>query len=255
MTDNWLKPYGLNAIALPRRDLHPNDLLLKDDGSFGRKAGTLSMLLQSGTPLPRVTENEPTASLGKDVTRKFEASFGLKLLGALIGAGAAEKLGVETSIRDARELHVSYEDVLRDSVAVLEMQAWAEQAEVDGPSQGMIWLNDEKLAAITSVVKSAKLSVVAKREDGASLELDIPEISGIVSGTAKVSGETNTAEKVTFEGTSPIAFGVEAYVLIYEGNVFYGTRPMQTVDVADIRDYAYLADQELQLADQPASME
>lgn len=229
MADNWLKEYGFNALLLPRRDLGPKDLLMRSQDGFDQKVGTVEMMLSSADALPGVSSGEPTGSLSRKVEKKVEVGLGLKILGALLGAATAGKLGATAKVQRASHLVVSYEDVVQDSVAVLALQAWLESADVTGPKAAQVWLNDERLAAVTSVLRSAKLSIVAETQDGASIDLDVPEIQGLISGDAKVEVSSSSTSKVTFTGPTPIAFGFQAFVLRYEGNVSFGLEPLKGI--------------------------
>lgn len=244
---NWLKDIGYNPLALPRRDLRPTDVLLKDGGRFATKVGDVTMLVSSDGDLPEVASDEPTASIGRQVTRHLELSLGLKVLGALLGAGVAGKLGADSAYTRARTLDVTYEDVLQDSLPVIPLQGWLERGHVIAPSAVALWLNDDKLACVTAVLRTAKLSVSAKREGGASLDLSLPEISGIVSGEGKVSAETADTTKLTFEGKEPIVFGFQAFQMRYEGNVNLGLEQVRGVAPGDYysRD-AWTGDTELE---------
>ena len=220
MADNWLKEYRFTAVELPRRDLAPADVIFRNNGGFDQKVGSLPMLFSSTPGLPATISGEPTGSIARSFEKKVEAGLGLKILGALFGG--ASKLGAGLEAKHAKSLSVTYEDVTQDSLAVLELQSWLERAEITTSRQATDWLNDEKLAAVTAVLRTAKLSIVAARENGVAIELDVPEIQGIVAGDAKVSAQSSDASKITFTGKDPIAFGFQAFVMIFDKNVSFG---------------------------------
>jgi hypothetical protein len=253
MAENWLRQYGFNSVQLPRRDLTPMDVLLKGgDGQFSTKVGALPMVLSNQRQPPAVTSGEPTANIARSVTRKVEAKLGISILGSLLGAVTGSKLGVEGGLNRASELSITYEDVLQDSVPIIELQGWMEGAEVEAPRQALTWLNDDELATITGVLRSAKLSVSGTRTQGGSLELDVPAISGIVSGTAKVSAEGSTSSTITFEGAEPIAFGLQVFRMIYEGNVSFGLEEVRAIAPPDHSRKAWTSDAELpEIGDRP----
>jgi hypothetical protein len=222
MADNWLKLYRFTAVELPRRDVAPGDVVFRSNGGFDQKVGNLPMLFSSTTGLPATTSGEPTGSIARSFEKKVEASLGLKILGALFGGGASSKLGADLEAKHARSLSVTYEDVTQDSLAVLELQSWLERAQIQTSRQATDWLNDDKLAAVTAVLRTAKLSIVAARENGVAIELNVPEIQGIVAGDAKVSAQSSDTSKITFTGKEPIAFGFQAFVMIFDKNVSFG---------------------------------
>jgi hypothetical protein len=246
MADNWLRQYGFNSVELPRRDLKPLDLLLKgNDGQFTTKVGDLSMIMSSERQPPGVTSDEPTANIARKITRKVKAKLGLSILGALLGGATGSKLGAEGGLNQASDLSVTYGDVVQDSTAVIGLQAWLQDAQVDAPNQTMVWLNDEKLAAVTGVLRSAVISVSATRQNGASLELDIPAISGLVSGTGEISLDRSSGSQVTFTGPQPIAFGLQAFKLVYEGNVSFGLEEVHAIAPVDYSRKAWTSESEI----------
>jgi hypothetical protein len=248
MPANWLKDFGFNALALPRRALGPLDVLLEDrNGIFASKAGTLDQVLQSDTERPELTTGEPTGSIAQKLGRKMELRFGLSLLDSLLGGLLGSKLGAETSLQHAKDLEVTYEDVTQDSLPLLTLQAWMEQAEIVAPHAARQMLEDEKLAVVTAVLRSAKLSVQATRDGGAKLELDLPQISGVVAAEGKVARSSSDGTRVTFEGDEPIVFGFQAYVLLYDGAASLGLEEVRRGEAAaDPAEQAWTADGEVE---------
>jgi hypothetical protein len=222
MAENWLREYGFNAVQLPRRDLSPADVMYRSNGSFDQKVGNLSMLFSSNQGLPTMTPSEPTGAISRSLEKKVEASLGVKILGALFGGGSSSKLGADLEAKRARKLTVTYEEVTQDSLAVLALQSWLQQAKIQTARQAMGWLNDEKLAAVTAVLRTANLSIVAERESGGSIDLSVPEIQGLVGADVKVSASSTTSSKITFTGKAPVAFGFQAFKMVFEGNVWFG---------------------------------
>jgi len=242
MADNWLKEYQFSALELPRRDLAPGDVVFRDNGRFDQKVGSLPMLFTSSSEMPGTTSGEPTGSIARSFEKKVDAGLGLKILGALFGG--ASKLGAGLEAKHAKSMSVTYEDVTQDSLAVLALQSWLEQAQITTSRQATDWLNDEKLAAVTAVLRTAKLSIVAERENGAAIELDVPEIQGIVSGGARVSAGSGASSKITFTGEDPIAFGFQAFVMLFDENVSFGLE--QTRGRPDFGAEAWTAETELE---------
>jgi hypothetical protein len=245
MADNWLKDYRFTALELPRRDVAPADVLFRNNGAFNQKVGNLSMLFSSDSGLPTTTSGEPAGSISRTHTNKVEANLGFKILGALFGGGADSKLGADLKGKRARSFSVTYEDVTQDSLPVLELQFWLEQAKIRGAKQAGEWLEKEKLAAVTAVLRTAKLSIVAEGENGASIELNIPEIKGLVGGDAVVSADSTDSSKVTFEGKEPIAFGFQAFVMEFDKGVWLGLEPTRTRKAQDYSARAWTSETSL----------
>lgn len=242
MADNWLEEYRFTALELPRRDLAPADVLFRSNGSFDQKVGGLSMLFSGGGNVPATSSGEPTGSIARSFEKHVEANIGFKILGALFGGGAG-KLGAGLEAKNAKTLAITYEDVTQDSLAVLELQSWLEQAKISTSRQATEWLNKEKLAAVSAVLRTATLSIVAQRESGVAIDLDVPQIQGLVEGGAKVSAGSGDSSKITFTGKEPIAFGFQAFVMRFDENVSLGLE--QTRGERDFGAQAWTADTEL----------
>jgi hypothetical protein len=248
MADNWLKQYRFTAIELPRRDLAPADVVFRSNGAFDQKVGNLPMLFSSTPALPATRSGEPTGSIARSFEKKVDASLGLKILGALFGG--ASKLGAGLEAKRARSLSVTYEDVTQDSLAVLELQSWLEQAQIRTSRQATDWLNHEKLASVTAVLRTAKLSIVAEGENGIAIDLSVPEIQGLVAGDAKVSAQSSDSSKITFTGKEPIAFGFQAYVMVFDKNVSLGLEQTRGLEERDLGARAWTGEVALEsLAD------
>ena len=223
MSENWLKEYGFNPLRLPRRDLRPLDVLrMGHDQTFSTKAGTLDMLLSGDGPAPEVVVGEPTGGIAAQQTRKVEGRFGLSVLGALLGGLVGGKLGASTQLGKAKTVDVTYEEVTLDSVAELAIQGWIEAAQIAAPRSARADLEAGRFAVVTAVLRSSKLTVAVGRNGDAGVTLDVPEITGIVAAEASVGMSRVDGSQVTFEGPEPITFGLQAFVLQYEGYLTLG---------------------------------
>jgi len=244
MAENWLKDYGFTALQLPRRNLNPADVLYRGNGAFDTRVGTLGELFPGATALD-VAEGEPVADITRSVTKKVEVGLGLRILGALFGGGASSKLGADTDVKHAKTVSVTYENVSHDSLSVLALQSWLERVQVNTAGQTMVWLNQGRLAAVTGVLRTADLSIVAERDNGVAIDLSVPEIQGIVSASAKVSTDSGSSAKITFNGTQPIAFGFQAFKLLFDGNVSFGIEQIRGRPLGNTADQAWSPDEEL----------
>jgi hypothetical protein len=246
MAENWLKDYGFTALALPRRNLNPADVLYRGNDAFDTKVGTLGELFPGAGALD-VEEGEQIADITRSVTKKVEVGVGLRILGALFGAAASSKLGADTDVKHAKTVSVTYENVSQDSLSVLGLQSWLERVEVNTAGQTMEWLNQGRLAPVTAVLRTADLSIVAERDNGAAIDLSVPEIEGIVSASATVSRDSGSTAKITFNGRQSIAFGFQAFKLLFEGNVSFGIEQIRRGGrpAEDVAEQAWSPDEEL----------
>ncbi len=248
MAENWLKDYGFNALQLPRRDLSPADVLHKANGGFQNKVGNLGIVFTAEQDLPASKEGEPVADISRSSEKKVEISLGAKILGAILPGGA--KLGANLQAKHAKALTITYESVKQDSIEVLELQDWITTAKPKLQGQGLVWLNDDELAAVSAVLKTKTLSVIAEAESGEEIALSLPEVQGIFSASGNVTVISKTSSKLTFEGPEPIAFGFQAYVMNFEGNQAFGIEALRTaLSAPDIPGLAWKAASEIELRD------
>lgn len=220
MPDNWLKQHEYSGVLLPRRDLAPADLLMRPRENFSLKVGDLGMLLSSETAPPETTLRTPADAVAASFVRSVEVGFGIVVLDAVVGGAISTKLGPDTDLKHGRQLELTYEQVVRDSIGVPELQAWLEAAAVSGPDEARAWLNDGSLAVVTAVLSTAKLSIVAHREDGEPIALSAEDVQAIVGDRATVSAEASRGAALTFEVETPVVFGFQAFRLGYEDDGF-----------------------------------
>lgn len=222
MPDNWLEQHDYNAVLLPRRDLAPADVLMRIRENYSLKVGGIETLFSSGAAAPEPTLAEPSADFAGGLDRSVEVGFAMVVLDAVFGSAISTKLGPDTDIKHGKQLELTYEDIVRDSLVASELEAWLEGADVEGPEEAQGWLSDDKLAVATAVLKTAKLSLVAYGDDGEVIELRAPEIQEIVGDEAVVTAGSDTSPKVTFEVKVPVVFAFQASRLIYEDGAFRG---------------------------------
>ena len=120
-----------------------------------------------------------------------------------------------------------YADVLSDSIEIAALDQFLTDADVNPLSQSVGQLLEaDDIYVITSVIKSKKISVTAKRKDQSSVAVSVPAIKGIVGGNVNVSGNSDSTSEVTFEGEVPLVFGFQAVRLIYEDGRYTAFKPL-----------------------------
>lgn len=230
----FLKSFGYNVVRVPKADIQPLQILAEKKGILN-PLGELSTLLVAGehvnvTPIKR---DIAVSGISGQKTSDLSIGVGMSILGSFIGAMGGSKLGLDTKFSQARTITFQYEDVLSDSIEIAALDQFLADADVNPLSQFVSdMLEADDIYVITAVIKSKKFSVEAKKKDQTSVDVSIPEIKGIVGGTVDVSGQSDTSNKVTFEGAIPLIFGFQAIRLIYEDGKYSAFKPVDAGGVA-----------------------
>lgn len=225
----YLKSFGYLVVRLPRADIKPLQVLT-GNGSDLSNLGDLASLLVAGAniPLPPVKENNRSASISGQRTSDLSLGVGLSILGSVIGAMGGSKLGLDVKYEQAKTAAFEFQDVYEDKVEVIRLDQYLAEADVNPFSRYVAELLDaDEMCVITSIIKSNKFTVEAKKSDGNGLYVSIPEIQGIVGGKVKVSGSSQTTSKVTYESQVPLVFGFQAVRLFYDQGRYTAFEPLE----------------------------
>lgn len=223
-----LKQFGYNIIRLPRADFGPLRLLARQ-GRELESLGEIGSLFApaTGAPLPPITRDAPAADISGQRTSDMKLNLGLDILGTVIGAMGGSRLGLDAKYEGARSIAFSYQDVRVDEVDVILLDQFLSSADVRPSNTLSRLLEADAVFVTTSVLRSDKISVEAKRRDGGSLELNIPEIRGVVGGTVEVSGAGERGSRLTYTGPVPLSFGFRAVQLFYHNGEFTTFKPVR----------------------------
>jgi hypothetical protein len=230
----YLKSFGYSVVRLPRTDLRPLQLLVRAETRLTR-LGDLSAVLQPGgrAPLPPLTENVAAANISGERTRDLSLGVGLSILGNVIGAMGGSTVGLEAGYKQAKTAAFQFTDVLEDRVDLLAIDQYLGDADVNPLSTYAAQLLDaDAVYVITSTIKTRTFVVDAKDASGASVDLQVPEIQGVVGGNVKVSASPGGASKVVYEGPVPLVFGFQAARLFYADGRYTAFKPLQPGEAA-----------------------
>ncbi|WEK21665.1 MAG: hypothetical protein P0Y49_11015 [Candidatus Pedobacter colombiensis] len=214
----YLKSFGYNVVRLPRADIRPLQILMKN-GSSLEPLGDLSALLIAGThkPLPAVSPNVKTASISGKRTSDLALDVGLDILGNIIGAMGGGSIGLKSQYSNARTIAFEFHDVLADSVQIVELDQFLTDSGTDPFSTHLKrLLESDKIYIITSTIKSKSLSVEASKKDKTSVDVNASAIKDILGPKIKVNVNTDRSSTMSFAGDEDLIFGFKAIKLVYE---------------------------------------
>jgi hypothetical protein len=231
---SYLKSFGYSVVRLPRTDLRPLQLLVRADTRLTR-LGDLSVVLQPGgrVPAPVLTENVAAANISGERTRDLSLGVGLSILGSVIGAMGGSTVGLDTGYKNAKTTSFRFTDVREDRVDLLSLDQYLGDADVNPLSTYAAQLLDaDAIYVITSTIKTSTVLVDAKDAGGASVDLKVPEIQGVVGGSVKVSAASGGNATLAYEGPVPLVFGFQAARLFYTEGRYTAFKALQPGDAA-----------------------
>lgn len=230
----YLKSFGYSVVRLPRTDIRPLQVLVKEETRLTR-LGDLETILRPGAqvPLPRVKENVAAASISGGRTHDLGIGVGLTILGSVIGAMGGSRLGLDLGYKNAKTATFEFADVLEDRVDLAAIDQYLTNADISAfSSHAARLLEADSIYVTVSTIKSRKFIVQAKESSGAPVELKLPEIQKVVGATVKVSAARTAESGIAYEGAEPLVFGFQAARLFYENGRYTSFAPMRPGDGA-----------------------
>lgn len=224
----YLKSFGYSVVRLPRTDIRPLQVLVKE-GTRLTRLGDLVAVLKPGeqVALPVVKADIPAANISGERTRDLSIGVGLSILGNVIGAMGGSKLGLDVGYKNAKTATFEFADVLEDHVDLIDVDQYLSDADISAFSHHAAQLLEaDAVYVTTSVIKTKKFIVQAKQSDGVTLDVKVPDIQGVVGGNVKVSTTGGTSDKVLYEGAVPLVFGFQAARVYYENGRYSAFKPL-----------------------------
>lgn len=203
-----LNDKGYNVVRLPRSGIEPLDILGRD-GRAMEWLGRLDALWQSSKPMPTIRPPQVAGDIEGTTTSNLELSAGLTLLKGVLSAfnvGA----GLDAAYRDAATLAFAFSNVHAVGSPPLEIGAYlaAGSADSNNPVIARYFMDDDTDGfIITEVLKSNRINVTAKRENGADLKVDADQIQGAVGAKVGVSVGGSGATTISYQGEFEVTFG------------------------------------------------
>lgn len=128
-----------------------------------------------------------------------------------------------------------YSGVLEDSIDVLALEQFISAGKTDPhiPPGTIDKLIDGEMYVTTSILKTSQLVVSAQGDAGQSVQLDVPVIQQAVGANLKIDASGSLTTGLTFQGTFPVAFALQAVQLQFdESGRFLTTQQLPAGDAA-----------------------
>ena len=222
----YLKDRGYCVIRTPRSDISPLDTLLKSGKKDLTRLGELGNITVAGkNSLPKLSlDNQGPGEINGKESSTTKIEIGLNILGGIIGALGGNKLALTAGYSKAKSITFTFTGVMEDHIALDLLDGYLSTASIK-PDQHAVTnaLIDDEVYVITSTIKTTKFTVNAKGDGGVKVDLAVPVIQEIASGSLKVDVAKSTEGIVTYEGKIPVVFGFQAVRLFYDNNGVYTT--------------------------------
>jgi hypothetical protein len=217
----YLKSIGYNVVRIPKGDIHPLQMLTKQNGVLKQLGDVASVFAPGGTPVPKIKRNSPVADISGNQTSDLSVGIGLSILGNIIGAMGGSKLGLEAKFEKAKTLSFEFLDVVEDSVAIAMLDKFLGDADVNAAGRYVSQLLEaDEVYVITATIKTNKFNVEGKQKNKTAVTVQVPEIKEIIGGNIDVGKKAAKSSKITFQGKISLVFGFQAVQLIYEDGVY-----------------------------------
>lgn len=230
----YLKSFGYSVVRLPRTDIHPLQVLVREETRLTR-LGELETIIRPGTrvALPRLRENTPAANISGEKTRDLSFGVGLSILGNVISAMGGSPLGLEVGYKQAKTVAFEFTDVLEDRVDLAEIDQYLTDADISAfSSHAAKLLEADSVYVTTSVIKSRTFVVQGKASSGVPIEVQVPDIQKAVGINVNVSAGGQSQSKIAYEGPRPLVFGFQAARLFYQDGRYTAFDPLRAGDSA-----------------------
>ena len=221
---NLLKSISYLSLRLPRADVQPLQLV----GIDGKDLTVLGQLTDIMKPAPGAPVAGPPA-VHSDIqtanqiqgTRSatVKLSIGLNLLSGIISALTGQSLDVSAAYQRASTISFEFDDVTVNNVSIILLDKFLNNSDIDPAAKQVQDLMIAGNAGITTAVACTKRYLISAQDShGTDINVDVPAIKQVVGGKLGVSTSANNGSKVAYEGTTPIAFGVQAIRLGFDAN-------------------------------------
>jgi len=222
----YLRERGYSVVRMPRSDLRPLQTLLRTGKKDLARLGELSTITTAGSnPLPSVSvDNTAPDDISGSATSSIKVEIGLQILGSIIGALGGQPMGLGTVYHNAKTLTFKFEDVLEDHVDLDKLDRYLSLASIKADQKMVLdALIDDAVYVITSVIKTAKITVNAHIDKNAGASVAVPTIQEIASANLSVDTTGARDGTLVYRGKSPIIFGFQATQLFYGDDGAYTT--------------------------------
>ena len=170
-----------------------------------------------------------------------------------VAAMGGSRIGLEARYEDAKSVTFEFLDVKEASIELARLDQYLAAAKPNPKNRQITrLLMADAVYVITSVLKSSKLNIAAKRSRNQALKLDAGELAKLVGADGKVtvSAVDSSSSTIQYAGEVELAFGFQAVQLQFIKGKYDGFQRLRP-DVAAMRTVDRSATPAVQSAPKP----
>ncbi len=225
-----LKEYGFNLILLPKSDIEPLQLLVKD-GNRLEKIGHLRDLFKRGEniPMPRKSKDIPLAKeLQSRKSSGIKAEFGVSILSNFLNSmtskkpkPAEKKAEPKTDMGGVFEtvdtFVFAYKNVLTSEISHIKLDQYIHDAELSETAKNFVdKLKKNQVYVITAILKSNAFETEFTDKNNFGVKVSLPQIRKIVDPEISIGIDRELSNKMIYESEEHLVFGFKAVKIIYD---------------------------------------
>ncbi|WP_128912302.1 hypothetical protein [Granulicella sibirica] len=224
----YLNSYGYNVVKMPRAGIEVMDLVGRDETT--QIIGPISAIWTSTEPAPVPSPPRAMPNVNGQKTDSLDLSLGLDVLAGALQALGASAPSLKLAFHSARSVQFAYTGVTLTTIQTVEAGNYLTEGtlKTDNPVVRNYFFNPDSHAyLITSVLKSASISVSATDANGTDVGIDVPAIQGAVGATIKVAPTNSSNSTLTFTGPDAVTFGFVVQEITRDGDQWnlHGVNP------------------------------
>jgi len=224
----YLNNIGYNVLKLPRERLPVLTIIGRDNGVM-QELGLLSNIWKTEAKPPDQEQQEAGSEINGQKTNNLKLSIGLEILSGILKVMGAVTPQVDFAYTHAKSVQFGFKNVRINRVQPFLVGEYLSNGDLNQKNPFASYFTDEDKEAfvITDVLLSNAINVIAKNENGQSVGVDVPAIGKAVSAKIKVELDQKEETAVTYEASTPLAFGFKVFGIQHsDGNWgIYGAKP------------------------------
>jgi len=221
ITDIIRKHFGANPLRIPESRIKPMTMIEIKKGKLDY-LGAFKYLVKGGLPAFPEEHQSTVANVSGTQTKKVNLKLGFNILGNFLKAFGVDPAVVSLSIKNARKISFSFDDVKRFYIDPLELGQILSQHQVVGDPENIfiekiIQSKDRKLALITDTLVSNNFSFSTYKENDTEAGIKVPLISEYISDMKLDVAVSKIAEnEIQFQGKTPLSFAFSCVEILLD---------------------------------------
>ncbi|MGW0770620.1 gasdermin [Streptomyces sp. NPDC002676] len=212
----FLTGLDYNVIKHPYAGLVPPAVIGRSDGDPQAVwLGELQDLIKdSQAEQPKPSRPAPAADISGRSSSAMSFGVGAGLLSSFVG-GLGGSLEVSAKYTNAKTMQFIFREVQKIQVKPSAVSEYIETGDIqwDSPLFRPFLDSGRHLYVVTEVAVAKELMVRYERGGGTAAKVQLPELTGLVSGDVTVAVGSNRSHEITYTGQRPVTFAFKCFEL------------------------------------------